>query len=119
MQKMVRRIAFTVAMICGVNVAFGDTIKVGVIGPFSGPFALQGKNFKAGIDAYFALNGKRWAIMKLRSSIATSNRPILQNRKHWPKNLLCRKRCNISLASISRPMRWRSRRCCSRAMCPL
>ncbi|MDY6963889.1 MAG: ABC transporter substrate-binding protein [Pseudomonadota bacterium] len=31
--------------------------QVGVVGPFSGPFALQGKNFKAGIDAYFALNG--------------------------------------------------------------
>jgi branched-chain amino acid transport system substrate-binding protein len=37
--------------------ASADTIKVGVIGPFSGPFALQGKNFKAGIDAYQALNG--------------------------------------------------------------
>jgi branched-chain amino acid transport system substrate-binding protein len=37
----------------------GGTIKVGVIGPLSGPFALQGKNFKAGIDAYFALNGNK------------------------------------------------------------
>lgn len=37
--------------------AYADTIKVGVIGPFSGPFALQGKNFKAGIDAYMAVNG--------------------------------------------------------------
>src|SRR6188508_3338459 len=37
--------------------AFADTVKVGVIGPFSGPFALQGKNFKAGIDAWIALNG--------------------------------------------------------------
>ncbi len=37
--------------------ASAETIKVGVIGPFSGPFALQGKNFKAGIDAYQALNG--------------------------------------------------------------
>ncbi|MGE7368608.1 ABC transporter substrate-binding protein [Neorhizobium sp. NPDC001467] len=35
------------------------TIKVGVIGPFSGPFALQGKNFKAGIDAYMAVNGAK------------------------------------------------------------
>ena len=40
------------------GVAFADTIKVGVVGPFSGPFALQGKNFKAGIDAYMDLNGK-------------------------------------------------------------
>lgn len=39
------------------GVAHADTIKVGVVGPFSGPFALQGKNFKAGIDAYMALNG--------------------------------------------------------------
>ncbi|MBO9126687.1 MULTISPECIES: ABC transporter substrate-binding protein [unclassified Rhizobium] len=39
--------------------AYADTIKVGVVGPFSGPFALQGKNFKAGIDAYMATNGKK------------------------------------------------------------
>ena len=38
--------------------ASADTVKVGVIGPFSGPFALQGKNFQAGIDAYMALHGK-------------------------------------------------------------
>ena len=37
----------------------GASVKVGVIGPLSGPFALQGKNFKAGIDAYFALNGNK------------------------------------------------------------
>ena len=34
-------------------------VKVGVIGPFSGPFALQGKNFKAGIDAYMAEHGNK------------------------------------------------------------
>ncbi|RVL60024.1 ABC transporter substrate-binding protein [Sinorhizobium meliloti] len=39
--------------------AQADTIKVGVVGPFSGPFALQGKNFKAGIDAYMAVNGAK------------------------------------------------------------
>lgn len=39
------------------STAYADTIKVGVIGPFSGPFALQGKNFKAGIDAYMAMHG--------------------------------------------------------------
>jgi len=39
------------------GMACADTIKVGVIGPFSGPFALQGKNFKAGIDAYMAMHG--------------------------------------------------------------
>lgn len=39
--------------------AYAETIKIGVVGPFSGPFALQGKNFKAGIDAYIALNGAK------------------------------------------------------------
>ncbi|WOS64878.1 ABC transporter substrate-binding protein [Sinorhizobium fredii] len=49
-------LAALAALIIG-GVAQADTIKIGVIGPFSGPFALQGKNFKAGIDAYMALNG--------------------------------------------------------------
>jgi branched-chain amino acid transport system substrate-binding protein len=41
------------------SAAYADTIKVGVVGPFSGPFALQGKNFKAGIDAWLALHGTK------------------------------------------------------------
>ena len=36
-----------------------DVIKVGVIGPFSGPFALYGKNFKLGIEAYVADKGAK------------------------------------------------------------
>ena len=34
-----------------------ETIKVGIIAPFSGPFALYGKNFKTGIEAYQAAHG--------------------------------------------------------------
>ncbi|WP_320188668.1 ABC transporter substrate-binding protein [Agrobacterium rosae] len=41
------------------STAYADVIKVGVVGPFSGPFALQGKNFKAGIDAYMAIHGNK------------------------------------------------------------
>jgi len=43
------------ALLCGAAAA--DTIKIGVVGPFSGPFALQGKNFQVGIDAYMKLHG--------------------------------------------------------------
>jgi branched-chain amino acid transport system substrate-binding protein len=50
-----------IGLILFVGSAAADTIKVGVIGPFSGPFALQGKNFKAGIDAYFAIHGNKAA----------------------------------------------------------
>ncbi|MBM6592872.1 ABC transporter substrate-binding protein [Microvirga pudoricolor] len=39
--------------------ASAETVKVGIIGPFSGPFALQGKNFQAGVEAYMAANGKQ------------------------------------------------------------
>jgi branched-chain amino acid transport system substrate-binding protein len=54
MKKLLLAAAAAIVMGTG---AYADTIKVGVVGPFSGPFALQGKNFKAGIDAYMATNG--------------------------------------------------------------
>jgi branched-chain amino acid transport system substrate-binding protein len=56
---MKRIIAAAVAALVMGSAAYADTVKVGVIGPFSGPFALQGKNFKAGIDAYMALNSNK------------------------------------------------------------
>src|SRR5688572_7748525 len=46
------------ALLAGSVSASAETVKVGIIGPFSGPFALQGKNFQAGAEAYMALNGK-------------------------------------------------------------
>lgn len=46
------------ALLAGTVAAAADTVKIGIIGPFSGPFALQGKNFQAGVEAYMALNGK-------------------------------------------------------------
>ena len=54
---MTRLILAALAALATSVAAQADTIKVGVVGPFSGPFALQGKNFKAGIDAYMAVNG--------------------------------------------------------------
>lgn len=41
--------------------AGADTIKIGVIGTMSGPFALFGQNMKAGIDAWVAENGSKVA----------------------------------------------------------
>jgi len=54
---MRRLVTAAIAALLVSSAAYADTIKVGVIGPFSGPFALQGKSFKAGIDAYMAVNG--------------------------------------------------------------
>ncbi|SEH72380.1 amino acid/amide ABC transporter substrate-binding protein, HAAT family [Rhizobium tibeticum] len=56
---MKRFVLAAVAAIVMSTAAYADTIKVGVVGPFSGPFALQGKNFKAGIDAYMTTNGNK------------------------------------------------------------
>ena len=36
-----------------------DTIKIGVVGPFTGPFAVAGQSFRHGIDAYMAINGNQ------------------------------------------------------------
>ncbi|MBB3544102.1 ABC transporter substrate-binding protein [Rhizobium sp. BK399] len=58
---MKRFVLAAVAAIVMSTAAYAETIKVGVVGPFSGPFALQGKNFKAGIDAYMAINGAKVA----------------------------------------------------------
>ena len=43
------------------GVAQADTIKVGVIGTMSGPYALFGQNFKAGIEAWVAEHGSKVA----------------------------------------------------------
>lgn len=56
-ERMKKLFLAAVAAVVVCTSAYADTIKVGVIGPFSGPFALQGKDFKAGIDAYMAVNG--------------------------------------------------------------
>jgi ABC-type branched-subunit amino acid transport system substrate-binding protein len=47
----------TLALALSGGAALAGTIKVGVVGPFSGPAALQGRNFQAGIEAWLALNG--------------------------------------------------------------
>ncbi len=43
-----------------------DTVKVGVVGPFSGPFAdAFGKPFRQGVEAYVAQNGNRAGAVKV------------------------------------------------------
>jgi branched-chain amino acid transport system substrate-binding protein len=59
MKRSALRITLAAVAALLAGAASAATIKIGVIGPMSGPFALQGKNFKAGIDAYFALHGDK------------------------------------------------------------
>jgi len=48
-----------VAFILAMPVAAQETIKVGIVAPFSGPFADYGKQFEAGIKAYQKLHGDK------------------------------------------------------------
>jgi len=58
MRKLTRILSILIAGVI-VSAARADTIKVGVIGTMSGPYALFGKNFKFGIDAWVAQNGNK------------------------------------------------------------
>ena len=44
-----------------VSAAYAQTVKVGIIGPFSGPFAHYGQLFKTGAEAYVASQGGKLA----------------------------------------------------------
>lgn len=45
--------------VIGTGLSFADTIKVGVIAPFSGPFAIYGKQYKEAIEVYVDQHGTK------------------------------------------------------------
>jgi len=49
----------------GLGSAAADTVKIGIIGPFSGPFANFGEGWKHGIDAYLRIHGNTVAGQKI------------------------------------------------------
>lgn len=52
-----RQLAVTVAACLLAGAAQADTIRVGVIAPFSGPFAIWGQQFQQAIEVYQAEHG--------------------------------------------------------------
>src|SRR6476469_7222566 len=59
-----RRVALSIATIGLAASAFGanaQAVKIGIIGPFSGPFAHYGTLFKNGAEAYVASQGGKLA----------------------------------------------------------
>ena len=76
-----------------------DSIKIGLIAPFSGPFADYGKQMEGGIKAYMALHGDTVAGKKIQIIIRT---PPARRRKlpsAWRKNWWCATRSISSPAS--------------------
>ncbi|MCW2241330.1 ABC transporter substrate-binding protein [Azospirillum canadense] len=57
---MMKAAALALALsVSAVAPATADVVKVGIIGPFSGPYALFGRSFQVGIGAYTAAHGDR------------------------------------------------------------
>ena len=57
MRRMIG-IAAAGAMLLSAGLARADTIKVGLVASFTGAFSIWGPQFRMGVDAYQALNGK-------------------------------------------------------------
>jgi len=58
MTRMTKLAAATAALLTlGAGAAMADTVKVGLVGEMSGPFAVFGEQFKGGVEAFQAING--------------------------------------------------------------
>ncbi len=52
-----RGVVLAAAVVFGTGAGLAETIRVGVLAPFSGPFAIYGKQFQEGIETYVAEHG--------------------------------------------------------------
>ena len=61
-KTMMKSLALAAIALCvEPSLASAETVKVGVIGPFSGPFSVFGRNFQWGLEAYAHHNGRQVA----------------------------------------------------------
>lgn len=52
-----RLLVLAASVLFGGTVAAQEPIKVGFVGPFTGPFAVAGQSFRQGVEAYMAIHG--------------------------------------------------------------
>jgi len=84
------------AMLAGVNffaaahVQAADTIKIGLIAAFSGPFADYGKQMEGGIKAYMAQNGDTVAGKKIQIIVKDTTGPSPEIAKRLAQELVVR-----------------------------
>ena len=67
-----------------------QTIKVGLVAPFSGPFADYGKQFEAGIKTYMKLHGDSVAGKKIELIIKDTTGPVPEIAKRLAQELVVR-----------------------------
>ena len=89
MPQMTRRALMAVAL-CSttLGMAQAQTVKVGIIGPFSGPFAHYGTLFKTGAEAYVASQGGKLAGQSIEFIYRDEGGPNPANTKTLAQELI-------------------------------
>jgi branched-chain amino acid transport system substrate-binding protein len=92
--KTVLRVAAFLALAASTARA-EETIKVGVIAPFTGPFADYGKEIEAGIKAWMKLNGDRVAGKRVEVIVRDTTGPLPDVAKRLAQELVVREKVHF------------------------
>lgn len=93
MKKAASRVVLAASALCATMLAQAagpDTIKVGLIAPFSGPFADYGKQMEGGIKAYMAQHGSTVAGKKIEVIVKDTTGPSPEIAKRLAQELVVR-----------------------------
>src|SRR5512132_1046730 len=72
-----------------------EKIKVGIVGQFSGPFALSGKQFRQGIEVFQAINGTKVGDREVELVFRDVGGPNPANAKRQAEDLVVREKVSI------------------------
>lgn len=96
MKIMLRAVGAALALTLGlVGPASAETIKVGVIAPFSGPFAIWGKQFQEAIEVYQAEHGTTVGDFEIEVIYRDSTGPNPDNASALARELLIREQVDF------------------------
>lgn len=89
--KTLRTMAVACAVaLAGVSAQAADTIKIGLISPFSGAFAIYGKQMEAGMRAYMKQHGDTVAGKKVEILVRDTTGPLPDVAKRFAQELVVR-----------------------------
>jgi branched-chain amino acid transport system substrate-binding protein len=71
------------------------TLKIGVVAPFSGPFANYGKEIESGMKAYVKLNGDKVAGRKVQLIVRDTTGPLPDVAKRLAQELVVREKVDV------------------------
>lgn len=104
MRTTFNRLAIAVGLsLAGLSPALADTVKIGVVAPFSGPFAIYGTQFKNAMDVWEAQHGKTVAGHNLEFVFKDSGGPNPAAAKTATQELLIKDRVNYLAGYVFTP----------------